>query len=237
MIDGPASCSLPTRERLALLLAQRKAFRALNLHSTTSFRVDGTLAFDIAGGLCTSYCPASALQLAQRWLPSRVLAEREQGTRLPQDLKDFCMDPAQDLFAFVEGHRDGADTDALDGDEFVAAGTDGVVKLHLRTLGSCGTKTHPEASQHTLSVFMQQHLSWVKIAIAGDALAVFTFAFPSMLAIWNWKTGDRLVVCFHFTGSQISFDSFNIVFLSGNVFTRRVRFLFPFVWRFSADGR
>ncbi|KAI0033215.1 hypothetical protein K488DRAFT_85136 [Vararia minispora EC-137] len=192
LVDGSPQCPLTTPERLRLLLAQRTAWRRLHPHTTLTFPVETNwFAFDIAGGVLASYRLTAENQLALRTLPSRAFGGSTLGAKhMPLDIKDFAIDPAQDLFALVEGFR-GAPT--VEVGEFAAAGADGVLRIHLRTLRSLGLETHSAARTHTLEVHMLQHLQYVKLQIAEDVLAVFTHIVPAVLSIWNWRTGQELV--------------------------------------------
>lgn len=56
-------------------------------------------------------------------------------------------------------------------------------------------KHHPMAAQHTLETsFWEQMHTISSVQIVDDIVGVFCSAHGPALAIWNWHTGEQLVV-------------------------------------------
>ena len=112
-------------------------------------------------------------------------------------IKDFALDPAQDLIILLE-HRPPAGpistssssmSSSLDAE---AAGAD--IRMHLRRLSTGALAAHPAASH---PVFCQRAVSAVHgcmIQIVEDVVGMYFWIPFRGVLIWNWMTGEELVV-------------------------------------------
>lgn len=110
MVDGARTTgSLPTAERLQLLLDRRARWRTLNWTNTTTLSLDGVCdAYNIVGGVFAKTTGGStavpgarhltAINLPTRDAPARTTIFEDMGV----ESRGFTIDPSQDLLAIVE---------------------------------------------------------------------------------------------------------------------------------------
>ncbi|VDB86094.1 unnamed protein product [Peniophora sp. CBMAI 1063] len=188
--DGPASLPLSTSERLSLLQTRRKSWRTLTLNEpAASIHLPGNCqAYDLVGGYygkCAgpadtesdSLEPGERRSITLVTLPSNN-PRREAGIEtydLGVQIKDFAMDPSQDLIAFLEMPRQ-----------------DGRVRLHMRRLSEPGA-AHPLASVGVLEGSAGRFVRECMVDIAEDVVALYARELGPRVIIFNWRTGEELV--------------------------------------------
>lgn len=113
--------------------------------------------------------------------------------------KDFVIDPTQDLIGYVSEFVRSPPCTPLSSDcSFLRSGAfpQSQIQIHLMTISS--HKPHPEAANavivHTCTLPFVMTNSF--IAIAEDVLAIFFWIENPGLIIWNWKSGNLLVVSY-----------------------------------------
>ncbi|KAF9052255.1 hypothetical protein BDZ89DRAFT_422613 [Hymenopellis radicata] len=182
-----------TSERYKRLIASREAWGSLEWEKETSTP---------ARGDCSAYEVVSGKFVKMLWgrelfvltLPT-VDSEAHleiHPDRLTGLIKDFAMDPSQDVVAYLE---DDASTPS-----FTQART---MTMHLRSLSDF--RAHSEAScprllfeiapiTLNLRTRAPNVLGVVTMQMVGDVLALFIqyVRRPSRLIVWNWKTGELL---------------------------------------------
>jgi hypothetical protein len=183
--------------RLDLLLERRAAWRALHPTRRAAVALPGHChAYELVGGLFAKALEefGTARRLVASWLPSSVTEE----TRLVVDdlgvrIKDFALDPSQDLIVLLE-HRPAvgpiasstSSTDAV-------AGAD--IRVHLRKLSAGATAAHPAASNPVLCRRALGPVHGCMIQIVEDVVGMYFWMPFHGVLIWNWMTGEELVVC------------------------------------------
>ena len=134
------------------------------------------------------------------WLPSSAAGE----TRLVVDdlgvrIKDFALDPAQDLIVLLE-HRPPAgpidtsssSTSSSPDADAEAAGAD--IRVHLRRLSAGALAAHPAASHPVLCRRAASAVHGCMIQIVEDVVGMYFWMPFHGVLIWNWMTGEELVV-------------------------------------------
>ncbi|TFK86727.1 hypothetical protein K466DRAFT_492258 [Polyporus arcularius HHB13444] len=183
MEDGPPSNLTPSA-RLALLRERQAAWRRLAWRSELTFPM-GFGPWELQD-----------LNLVLQQLPSAIRGIKAKKWEIPDvgmDMRDFSMDPAQDLLVVVEHTMVG------------------VCCLYLKSLLTGAP--HPAAVGSAVlrhQTFLRPHMYIIQIA--GDHLGTLllsrTPGDPSELLIWNWRTGHcRLVRGQHFSDSSFAFLS------------------------------
>ncbi|KAF8880813.1 hypothetical protein CPB84DRAFT_1851748 [Gymnopilus junonius] len=114
-------------------------------------------------------------------------------------IKDFVIDPTQDLLIILEA---------------------GWARLHIQTLSPDAIQTHPLAMQNVLE-FGTGPGGTISLEVAGDAVGLFInkgfgYVRPRLL-IWNWKTGD-LIYDSNFIKEKLSESISSFAFLNQNSF-------------------
>lgn len=98
------------------------------------------------------------------------------------------MDPSQNLLALLEFHDFGpfwgGSSTSVDGD----------MRIHMRTLLT--NERHPEAKQPFLHHRGPRNspISNATLQIIDDVLGVFTLSPTPTVLIWDWRSGEKLVV-------------------------------------------
>ena len=201
LVDGlPGGPAPTTAARLDLLLERRAAWRALRPGRRAAVALAGHChAYELVGGLFAKALEefGAARRLVASWLPSSIAAE----TRLVVDdlgvrIKDFALDPAQDLIVLLE-HRPAvgpiaSSTSSPD----AAAGAD--IRVHLRKLSAGATAAHPAASNPVLCRRALGPVHGCMIQIVEDVVGMYFWMPFHGVLIWNWMTGEEIVVCLIF---------------------------------------
>ncbi|KIL56442.1 hypothetical protein M378DRAFT_89296 [Amanita muscaria Koide BX008] len=183
MIDSGSS-SVPHSERLVLLRDRGHAWGKLEWKRIEKVDVNGgCIAYELVGGV---FAKSSGRDLFFSWLPSStrpgVTIHHED---IGLSLRDFAIDPTQDLVVLLE-----EDTILFQED------WSRNVWLRLRTMSTL--KPHPNAQKPDL-LFQIRHIpsanriSSAFVQVGSDVLAVFLSLFNTpRLLMWNWKDGRLL---------------------------------------------
>ncbi|KAF8625451.1 hypothetical protein AX17_006852 [Amanita inopinata Kibby_2008] len=176
------SFSAPYAERLKAVKDRQKAWRRLDWRKMETVEVSGMCtAYELVGGV---FAKTSGRDLFFSWLPSarsegRVIHHQDVGLQL----RDFAIDPTQDLIVMLQEDNTPTLTDLSR-----------TVWLHLRTMSSL--KHHPKAQTPDLQFRIhypesQNHITSAFLQIAEDVLAVFiSMGFLTIRVIlWHWKDG------------------------------------------------
>ncbi|TFK85394.1 hypothetical protein K466DRAFT_494844, partial [Polyporus arcularius HHB13444] len=198
LVDG-IGCSLSTSERLARLLELRARWHYLDWADVKPIQapamcqayelVDGVFASSMGNGL------SGSRHLALTWLPNRREAERTvERSDLGVTVRDFAIDPSQDLMALVIA------------DEVES------FNIHLRTMS--GNKPHPRAAQPELKAPIPFQVGNSFIQIVDDIVGTFFWVHGPGLLIWNWRTGKNVVHCI----VDLPTGAYDFAFLSSRAF-------------------
>jgi hypothetical protein len=179
---------------MELLLERRAAWRALRPRRRAAVALAGHChAYELVGGLFAKALEeyGAARRLVASWLPSTAVAE----TRLVVDdlgvrIKDFALDPAQDLVVLLE-HRPAAGPFASTSSS-AAAGAD--IRVHLRRLSAGVVAPHPAAKNPVLCHRALGPVHGCMIQIVEDVVGMYFWMPFHGVLIWNWMTGEELVV-------------------------------------------
>jgi hypothetical protein len=194
LIDGPpGGPASTTAARMDLLLERRVAWRAMRPRRQVSVALAGHChAYELVGGLFAKAIEeyGSARRLVASWLPSNTSDEK----RLVVDdlgvrIKDFALDPAQDLIVLLE-HRPAAGPSA--NTSAATAGAD--IRVHLRKLSAGAVAPHPAAKEPVLCRRALGPVHGCMIQIVEDVVGMYFWMPLHGVLIWNWMTGEELVV-------------------------------------------
>lgn len=212
MINNPYN-QLPTSEKLQLLLDRRHRWRTLNWVQSIPVAVPGACqAYELVGGVFAKTMNAShgmeggSRHLIATWLPTR---NDQNGDTIHQivrpDLgistRDFAIDPTQDLIALVDAEDKYVTfTDsALACSCFASAShlqlqhsLTVTIRVYLRTIST--NVKHPKAARGELTAEIQFLLGSSFIQIVDDVVGLFFWVHGPGLIIWNWITGEIIVV-------------------------------------------
>ena len=151
-------------------------------------------AYELVGGLFAKAIEeyGAARRLVASWLPSNTSDEK----RLVVDdlgvrIKDFALDPAQDLIVLLE-HRPATGPSA--NTSAATAGTD--IRVHLRKLSTGAVAPHPAAKEPVLCRRALGPVHGCMIQIVEDVVGMYFWIPLHGVLIWNWMTGEELVVRF-----------------------------------------
>ena len=153
-------------------------------------------AYDLVGGLFAKALEelGATRRLVASWLPSSVADE----TRLVVDdlgvrIKDFALDPAQDLIVLVEHHPPVVGSiPSSTGAPDAAAGAD--IRVHLRRLSAGAIVPHSAARNPVLCRRAASAVHGCMIQIVEDVVGMYFWMPFHGVLIWNWMTGEELVV-------------------------------------------
>ncbi|KAH7913000.1 hypothetical protein BJ138DRAFT_1178386 [Hygrophoropsis aurantiaca] len=202
--DGPNSPQGPA-DRLDLLRKQQSGWNNLDW---TDFKIvprPGGGLWELCGGVLAQSTNSGTLVFRQ--LPShyRGITERQWEVDISDiPVRDFTMDPSQDLLVLVECPR--LQTFTQNASMFVG--------IHLRTLSDRIGKPHPMAVPSGVIVHNADiragRLSFV-IQVCGEHVAIhFVSSFlnssaESQLCIWNWKNGKLKLALDRLKGGNFAF--------------------------------
>ncbi|KAH8985237.1 hypothetical protein EDB86DRAFT_2959643 [Lactarius hatsudake] len=167
-------------------------WRALRPRRRASVALAGHChAYELVGGLFAKALEeyGAARRLVASWLPSNTTDE----TRLVVDdlgvrIKDFALDPAQDLIVLLE-HRPAAGPSA--NTSAATAGAD--IRVHLRKLSAGAVVPHPEAKVPVLCRRALGPVHGCMIQIVEDVVGMYFWMPLHGVLIWNWMAGEELV--------------------------------------------
>lgn len=178
-----------------LLLERRVAWRAMRPRRRAAVALAGHChAYELVGGLFAKALEeyGAARRLVASWLPTNTTDE----SRLIVDdlgvrIKDFALDPAQDLIVLLE-HRPAAGPSA--NTSAATAGAD--IRVHLRKLSAGAVAPHPSAKVPVLCRRALGPVHGCMIQIVEDVVGMYFWMPLHGVLIWNWMTGEELVVRF-----------------------------------------
>ncbi|KAF5376483.1 hypothetical protein D9615_008641 [Tricholomella constricta] len=179
MIDNP-SMQMSHAERLLRLRDRRKAWNSLDWRASSVVPIKGLChAYELVNGVFAKGIGGRDFTVA--WLPS-VDAK---GHRLHRDdlkirLRDFAIDPGQDLIIFLEE----------DDGPFI---NNRSVTLHVRSIMT--HEAHPKARYPVLQFNGPPHevfgafIRNLFLQVADDIVAVLLSTGSPRLLLWNWREG------------------------------------------------
>ncbi|KAI0329467.1 hypothetical protein GY45DRAFT_1371545 [Cubamyces sp. BRFM 1775] len=196
LVDG-VGCPLPVVERYELLLERRRRWRYLDWSQVTAIPtpalcqayelVDGVFASSMSTGLGASR-HLSLTRLPTASEPAQITEREDLGVHI----RDFAIDPSQDLVALV------VDDDAEDDSD------QNHICVHLRTASE--NKPHPGAAKKELNAPIPFQVGTSFIQIVDDVIGVFFWVHGPGLIIWNWRTGRIVVQCLEFDLPTSTYD-------------------------------
>lgn len=202
MIDGPSSHPLTTSERFSILHARRASWRKLKLGSReTSIHLRGHLkSYEFAGGYLGRVFwrdQTNAHSDAQNY----VLVALPSGSPHRQETVD-----TYDIGFSIGCHAFDSSQDLLVLSEIPSLHTG--VRIHPRRLSKPSEK-HPAATVIALTVMAGLFSVDYELYVADDAVAFF-IRDASLIIIFNWRTGEELVVrAFYHLLVDLSTDQLN----------------------------
>ncbi|KAI8989158.1 hypothetical protein BD414DRAFT_486239 [Trametes punicea] len=195
MENGPHS-TLTVAERLRVLKARQEAWDSLAWTSREEIPMLRGGVWELYGGVLGQGEGSRTLVFKQ--LPSTLRGIEGKEWRIEDvgvNIRDFGMDPAQDLLLIIENRVEGAGL---------------TCSVHLRSLAT--GKPHPAAPRPAiLSHHPQRGRYSYTIQTSEEYVAILMTSGDedhSELLIWNWKTGQRRL---YITGSDLS----SFAFLTG----------------------
>ncbi|KAI0325496.1 hypothetical protein GY45DRAFT_1374683 [Cubamyces sp. BRFM 1775] len=192
MEDGQYS-TLSAAERLRMLKARQEAMDKLAWTSREEIPMLQGGVWELYGGVLAQGEGSRTLVFKQ--LPSSLRGIEGREWRIEDvgvHIRDFGMDPAQDLLVVVENRVEG---------------TGMTCSVHLKSLTT--GQTHPAASRPAVLTHTPHRGRYsYTIQVAEDNVAVLMTSSDedhSEFLIWNWKTGHRRL---HITGADLSSFAF-----------------------------
>ncbi|KAG1757742.1 hypothetical protein EDB19DRAFT_1891444 [Suillus lakei] len=174
MMDGPPSL-LTTSDRLALLKERNAAWESLKWVESQDIPMMGGHIWELYGDVFAQSSTPDVLHFRQ--LPSkyRKIEEKTWGVALDIHVRDFTMDPAQDLLVLIEQSTS-------------------LIRIHLRSLAT-GDR-HRLAPQPAI---LQNARATYTLQVCDNLLGIL-FLSPEdadpELTIWNWTTGKVILTRF-----------------------------------------
>ncbi|KAI0044573.1 hypothetical protein FA95DRAFT_247444 [Auriscalpium vulgare] len=179
LIDG-LTCDLPIAMRLQRLLDRRNAWRTLSAHSHSTVSVPGECrAYELVGGVFAKVLETNGFNAA--WLPSTGAHEFVplHITLLDIPVKDFALDPTQDLIMLLE--------------QTPVEGAAQEVRVHVRRLSTGASTVHSDAKEGVLHA-CTTHLRGCTIQVVEDVVGLYNWSPTHGAVVWNWKTGETLMM-------------------------------------------
>ncbi|KAI0354450.1 hypothetical protein OH77DRAFT_1404967 [Trametes cingulata] len=208
LVEG-VGCTLPLAERYNLLLERRRRWRALDWTQVTPIPAPALCqAYELVDGVFASSMVTLESELfgGSRHLSiTRLPTCSEPARTIERDnlefpVRDFAIDPSQDLVALVL-----ADASIDDAPAHI------VVRLH--TISE--NKPHPKAAVTQLEIPIPFEAQNSFIQIVDDVVGMFFWMHGPALVIWNWRTGRVMV-------KQLGFDTpagtYDFAFLSSRAY-------------------
>ncbi|OSC98108.1 hypothetical protein PYCCODRAFT_1480843 [Trametes coccinea BRFM310] len=205
LVDG-IGCPLTIAERYALLLQRRKRWRLLRWSHIVPISAPGRCqAYELVDGVFASSAASEFVaspHLSFTWLPTeREPARTIERADVGLAVRDFAIDPSQDLMAIVV-----ADSEA---DDLSNPG----LLIILRTMSE--NKPHPLAASTELRALVPFELGTSFIQIADDVIGVFFWVHGPGLIIFNWRTGKTVV---RVTDLRLPLGVYDFAFLSSRAY-------------------
>ncbi|CDO78284.1 hypothetical protein BN946_scf184674.g6 [Trametes cinnabarina] len=140
--------------------------------------------------------------LSFTWLPTQNgPVTRIEWEDLGLGIRDFAIDPSQDLMALVVAGLESDDNDGLD------------LVIALRSMSE--NKPHPNAAQAELRALVPFEVGTSFIQIVDDVIGVFFWVHDPGLIIFNWRTGKTVV---RVTDRRIPTGLYDFAFLSSRAY-------------------
>lgn len=206
MIDtSEGQYSYETRIRALKQLTHLWSMSELERTPTHTYPITGEcIAYELVAGV---FAKTDGSTLTIHWLPSLVTPARQLvRAQLGFHIKDFALDPTQDLIVMIEADR--LYVSVLGSVSIISQPSlcrpdvvpyNRQVNLHVRTLST--NIPHPEAHKPVIQFNIPfnprgNDLSAVTIQLASDVLSLFFSTGPGSphLILWDWKTGTVLLV-------------------------------------------
>lgn len=210
MMDGPSS-PLTTSDRLALLKERNAAWESLRWVESQDIPMMQGHVWELYGDVFAQSSTPDVLHFRQ--LPSkyRKIEEKTWGVALDIHVRDFTMDPAQDLLVLIEQPKSLPNPNA----------TTRGIRIHSRSL-TTGDKhrlaPHSAILVHDLDA---QNAPVTYTLQVCDNLLGILFTHPGdvdpELTIWDWTTGKITLTCFSSEIATFAFLSSRFL-LVGSVF-------------------
>ncbi|KAH9903456.1 hypothetical protein C8Q73DRAFT_742509 [Cubamyces lactineus] len=192
MEDGPYS-TVTAAERLRMLKARQEAMDKLAWTSREEVPMLKGGVWELYGGVLAQGEGSRTLVFKQ--LPSSLRGIEGKEWRINDvgvHIRDFGMDPAQDLLIIIENRVEG---------------TGITCSVHLRSLTT--GQTHPAAARPAVLMHTPHRGRYsYTIQVAEDCVAVLMTSSDedhSEFLVWNWKTGHRRL---YITGADLSSFAF-----------------------------
>ncbi|KAJ3746332.1 hypothetical protein DFH05DRAFT_1484752 [Lentinula detonsa] len=194
--DDGTNCSLSVMEKLELLRNSQARWAELKWSSQRRYYMQGAGLWELFGNVLAQNTSGGSFDFVQLPSESRKIPERKWMVKpdTPRLVRDFGMDPSQDLLVLIELPQ------------WSAGRMDRPHRIYMRSM-STATK-HPLTTGSGLieHSFYDPNTSY-SIKISLDVLAIFFHATnnPSVneFVIWEWKTGHKKL---HLVGDE--FGSF-----------------------------
>ncbi|TBU44170.1 hypothetical protein BD309DRAFT_990477 [Dichomitus squalens] len=198
LVEG-LGCTYTTAERLQLLLQRRARWRYLDWSRIVPISAPGLCqAYELVDGVFASsmgndFFGSRHLELT--WLPTstqeaRKIEREDLGIRI----RDFAIDPSQDLMALVLA------------DDVTS------MTIHLRTISR--NEPHPKARIPELRATVPQVRNCF-VQIVDDVIGAFFWFHGPGLVIWNWRTGKKVVDC---VGVNLPTGTYDFAFISSRAY-------------------
>ncbi|KAH9850916.1 hypothetical protein C2E23DRAFT_904719 [Lenzites betulinus] len=192
MEDGPPS-TLTASERLRMLKTRQEAWDKLQWTGRGEMPMSQGGVWELYGGVLAQ--GESARTLAFKQLPSKIRGIEEREWRIEDvgvNIRDFGMDPAQDLLVIIENKED----------------RNGMTcAVHFKSIFT--GEPHPAAPRPaTVTHIPKRGRYSYTIQICADTVAILMTSGDedhSELLMWSWKTGARRL---HITGNDLSSFAF-----------------------------
>ncbi|KAG7099024.1 hypothetical protein E1B28_000907 [Marasmius oreades] len=195
--DGKLS-DLPVAEKLSALRKHQRAWDRLKWNRELRHAMAGGGLWELFGNVLAQQDLMGGLIFRQ--LPSQYRRIEDKEWRVKPDpqlkVRDFGIDPSQDLLVLVEAPR------------WWGQNPDHCYRIHLRTMSSC--TRHPQANGDVL-VHKQEspdpHLSY-SIQVSGEHLGILFHSVEAgvnEIIVWNWRSGH---IKTYLTGDEIRSFSF-----------------------------
>lgn len=196
--DGEHS-QLSVAEKLNALRKHQRAWDKLKWNHELRHSMAGGGLWELFGNVLAQQDLTGSLVFRQ--LPSRYRGIQDKEWRVKPDpqlkVRDFGIDPSQDLLVLVEAPR------------WRGQNPDHCYRFHLKSMSSCDK--HPQASGDGVLVHKQElpdpHLSY-SIQVSGDHLGILFHSVEAdinELIVWNWRSGHMYM---HLTGDEMRSFSF-----------------------------
>ncbi|KZT07120.1 uncharacterized protein LAESUDRAFT_699525 [Laetiporus sulphureus 93-53] len=204
--DGLPS-QMSTKERLELLLDRRRRWRKLDwVERVTVPSPRLSHAYELVGGVYAKGAPFGETNgshvFSATWLPSRMQAMRKvERDDVGVSMRDFALDPSQDLVAFFAVPDPSANGRLL-------------AQVALRKLST--NEPYPGVARKVLRVLLPPFLpGHAVIQIVDDVIGVFSLSEERGLVIWHWRSARVLV---HRVGNEFPESVCDFAFLSSRAY-------------------